>query len=136
MRKKVMVLLAVVSIVTVPLFAKGCWNKAKAAAAPAPAATFTFYKGDAVAEGSEITKLDLKVGEELTVTVKAVGADGKELTGCPVWSSAPKAYLQLTKVPDKCASEHIKALKAAKEVFLKATIGKESGTLKGTITAK
>ncbi len=130
MNRKVWIGLAVMTfmaaVIAIPLFAAGT--------AAAPKATFTFYKGDAATAGNEFTALDLKVGDTVTVTVKGVGADGKDLTACPTWNEIPKGTLQLTKIADKCMSISVKALKAAQTDSLKANFGKnEIGTIKGAV---
>jgi len=101
-------------------------------------ARFIFYKADQPTAGKEYQTLDMKVGEEITISVQALDSNGIDTSACPVKWEADSALLKITSIEGNCKASKVKALKSSGAVTLSVVYKGAKGNdikadLKGSI---
>ncbi len=79
---------------------------------PGDPAMFIFYNADQPTSGKELKTLELKAGEEITVSVQALDSKGLDTGACPTEWVPSAGILSATPVKDSCKAAKVKALKA------------------------
>jgi len=99
---------------------------------------FIFYKADMPSAGKEYQALDLKVGEEITISVQALDKNGRDTGLCPTSWESPGSALSLSSIAGNCKATKAKAQKANASAVLNAIYSGAKGNrieapLKGVI---
>lgn len=94
-------------------------------AAPGPLVQILIYKGDTPGTGPGMTGFTLRVGEEMTVTVKGVDANGNEVPIWPTWKADEELSVRVVEGRSKVAV--VKALKPAAAAFFSAVYLTDDG---------
>jgi hypothetical protein len=79
---------------------------------PEDPAMFIFYSVGQPTAGKELKTLDLKAGQEITVSVQALTSKGLDTGACPVEWVPSAGTLSATPVKESCKAAKVKALKA------------------------
>ncbi len=97
-----------------------------------------FYKAATPTSGKDTQMLELKVGEEITISVQGLDKDGRDIGACVASWKADSEIMKLTPVAGNCKATKVKALKAATATVLTAVFtgakgNKIESNLKGAI---
>ena len=104
---------------------------------PGDPAMFIFYNADQPTSGKELKTLDLKAGQEITVSVQALDSNGLDTGTCPTEWVPSAGILSATPVKESCKAAKVKALKAGEAtltmVYKGAKDNKIEISLKGAV---
>jgi hypothetical protein len=104
---------------------------------PGDPAIFIVYKAENPTGGKEYKAIDLKVGEEIIISVQALDKGGLDTGACPVeWKGDP-GILSVKAVEGNCKAAKIKALKRSDSVTLTTVYkGAKGNNIEPVLTMK